>query len=240
MSAGDSLSAIVHFFNDLVGTAVPGFFLLAGLLFLHPFLHSIVVPKDASYWFAISVVVASYAAGHLLTAIQEWCKTFAGACAKRWFAQVEEIQPPIVGLFVKALTHRAEQGVSPSSAQMIDIGKKLAELKPREIRNIAMSVSRNAGDLARRFMFLSLFCTGTGTAFLVLALYAATGYVFFREVLSVASVPCIVFALLWAVVVLASSVLLHRGSTFYRMSQTAPYSVAFADLIMDKSQNEEE
>lgn len=105
--------------------------------------------------------------------------------------------------------------------------------KDDDVRNFAMSISREAATLGRRFMFLSLLCNGVGTAVVLLAL--DYGLCLSLAPHSVAEHPNLWPA--WVTLMIASLTAVcffARGNEFAARAASAPIDIAASELAFRK------
>ena len=113
-------------------------------------------------------------------------------------------------------------------ARMAERGIEPVKFSFNDLRSLAMSSCNEAADIGRRFMFIALFCFGSGTAMVVLAALVPLG-----------TIPILPACLLWktllAAFFLASGVrVMRRGREFERRAYIVPFIVAIATQTLDR------
>ena len=193
----------------------------------------------ASDWVVAIVVAVSYAAGHLLLSLatltlavwklisrsRAWQRlkglTRSQPSARENISQ--ELFQRYVELQIGAQKFLRSSGNSPLPAVSVPFN---------ELRNIAMTLSTEAAALGYRFMSISLFCLGVGTALCVIVVdsvicrwvYPASLVVSDAIELIAQSIVILFFAYL----------LFRRAAEFRRRALDTPFSVALTHLLFDK------
>lgn len=230
MKIDDALETITRFFNDLIGTLVPGLVLITGLLVMHignsDHLNELI---SKSSGILLSMVLAlSYALGHIILAV------FSSVIQKPLQRCGVLSNNPIKSLDKKKLFVLFQKLLS----------KKIDELtldKPDEVaakdwgyndlRSLALSMSNEASSLGRRFMFISLLCNGVGTAILVMLIdfsastLLAPGMLYQYPV----ALPAFAQILLMLMGVYASY---KQGDVFYIRAMSTPFPVAVSQFLI--------
>jgi hypothetical protein len=224
----ETIEAIAKFFNDLIGALVPGTVLAAGLAIMHLGPEKITALSKFSDGTGTALVAAGllFASGHLLLAAHEhllkpvirfvtWIDIFDETNAKlkesyKWFEAI-------------ATAKQASQNAGPWNFN--------------DLRNVAMSVSAEASSLGRRFMFISLFCNGVGTALIIMAIdFSACTLISPKMLYSYEqAAPWMLQAIMMVLVALT---LFKRGAVFYTRAMSTPFSIAVAELKLAKELNE--
>jgi hypothetical protein len=224
MKVEEATDTIAKFFNDLIGAWVPGAVLAAGLGVMHlgPLqLQSIFKLGDTTSA-ALTLAGILFALGHALLAFHEqilkrllsifgFAKPFDEAGAKKrqsyeWFAEIVKAQ---------------------------QTGSSTKDWGYNDLRSVALSVSAEAASVGRRFMFISLLCTGVGTALAILA---------FDFIACSLLSPKLLFAYdhaapwpVQAVLLLGMALALFKhGEVFYNRAMATPFSIAIAELKFKK------
>jgi hypothetical protein len=236
MKPNEFLSAVAYFFNDIIGTAVPGLLLLVLLAFVHGPELDLVTNKAAERgWVILITICVAYAIGHVVTslhdAVRDALKRLRRLVNRGGAARSDSETPPQL-LLREILTAKLVQLGPSANAQLI------STLTPKDLRNVALTVSQSAGELARRFRFLALFCHGVGMSLILVAMYS---FVLFRFVVHVRTVFGSDQFALWSFVGLSlvgAWLLFRKGNDFHRMSWEAPFAVAAGDLLIAKGKEE--
>jgi hypothetical protein len=221
MKPDDAIEPIAIFFNDLIGAIVPAGVLAIGLVAMHggPALEN----KSESLSGAITFVCilgALFATGHVLLAIYE-------------LILIKLLS--LVHLISKFDTKQAMDRTSYKLFhQMVQNNEKL-KLKDNEgdwsfndLRSVALTVSRAGESLGRRFMFLSLLCSGTATALLVITVDFLSCRVLAPRLLHsyAAALPWFVQVVL---LLFAAWLLFKRAESFYSRAMVTPFAIAIAE-----------
>ncbi len=205
MSLSDALAVLVHLFNDIVGTLLPGCFFVGGLTVLGAIpLNVVTDPVAASPW---GFLLASFVAGHGLLAIHELADSLLGRFPLPSFLQVSDTDKRAGEEAYRLFVERA-RAVGLLSEQ------DGTAVLPNNARSVAMSLSSEAAELGRRFRFIALFCFGTGWAACFLAVL---GLVKGNLAISVG-------------LILLSCVMWSRGRSFTHRAHRTPFTVAVAAL----------
>lgn len=226
MKVDDAVETIAKFFNDLIGAWVPGSVLAIGLVVMHlgpDHLQSLAKLGEGA-GVALTLAGLLFALGHVLLAVNENAvkpffkyakilKAFDEVGARnrqsyKWFAELVE----------------AQQGAGATAWGFHDL------------RSVALSVSAEAASLGRRFMFISLLCSGVGTALMIIGIdYLICLLLLPKLLYSYEQVaPWYVQALLLFGTAL---LLLKQGDIFYARAMTTPFSVAVAELKFKRDDN---
>jgi hypothetical protein len=105
-----------------------------------------------------------------------------------------------------------------------------------DLRSIALSISKEAGDLGRRFMFISLFCNGIGTAIFLLAFDFFLCAIWFPNALVQYS-DSLNSVLQFVMLIVLGVLCFRRGEEFYKRAMFTPFSVATTELLMKDANN---
>ena len=213
MKPSDFFSALLTFFNDFVGVAAPGFVFVTGSILMHPSITS-AYKKTAELhpeglW--IVGIVTCYAVGHLLLALH---------------LAVKELMlklPIFKNEQTETSSYLAFRKVVKKKLKKLDVNDR--DIRESDLRSLAMSVSPEAAELGRRFMFISLFCNGVGASLCGLALLS-----FLPGVSEVGSNW-------WArgVLVVVAGFLFWRGGQFVHRALNVPFPIALSTVLFDKS-----
>ncbi len=179
MKPTDFLSGVIHLFNDLIGSVVPGILLVFGLYLFKsipelPLNHFLAL--DISIKWSL-IIVVSYVIGHALLSLHRLLQAYIGK--------------PVRG--INSLLKKGEWDTREHNKKIAStseyigfmklVSNKIAiqakedfryELEFNNLRSMAMTISTEGGELARRFMFISLFCYGVSMAVLVLSVVFLT------------------------------------------------------------------
>lgn len=223
MIVDDSIETITRFFNDLIGSLVPGAVLAIGLSIIHLGPAKIIeVSKTMeSAALGLTVVGLLFATGHVLMAIFEVAlQPFMRACR-------------VIKAFDEASAKKRQSYCL--FAEMVNKlrGGDAATLTPdwtyNDLRSVALSVSAEGASLGRRFMFISLLCNGVGTALVIMLVDFWWCLALNQELLFPYAM-----AANWVVqsvlTLLTVAALFKRGETFYGRAMATPFSIAIAEL----------
>lgn len=226
LKADNAVEIIAKFFNDLISAWVPGSVLAIGLAVMHlgpDHLHSLSKLGEGA-GVSLTMTGLLFALGHVLLAVNENAlkpifnrtkilKAFneneaRGRQSYKWFAEIVE----------------AQQGNGQTAWGFHDL------------RGVALSASAEAASLGRRFMFISLLCSGVGTALMIIGidylicLYFAPKFIYSYEQAAPWYAQA---ALLFGTALL----LFKQGDGFYIRAMTTPFSVAVAEIKIKKNAN---
>ncbi|MGL6363360.1 hypothetical protein ACSZM1_15740 [Aeromonas veronii] len=227
MKVDDAVETIAKFFNDLISACVPGLVLAIGLLVMHlgpAFVQSLLILTEGVGG-GLTMIGLLFALGHTLLAANQIAlkplftstkilKSFNEDAAKKrqsykWFLEIVESQ----------------QGTGQAAWDFHDL------------RAVALSVSAEAAMLGRKFMFISLLCSGVGTALLIICVDYLLCSIFMPNL-----IYSYVLAAPWyaqATLLFGTSILLfQQGTNFYSRAMTTPFSVAVAEIKMKQTTNE--
>lgn len=226
VKADDAVETITKFFNDLIGAWVPGLILAIGLVVMHLgpcYLKSFARFSDSA-GVALTAAGVLFALGHLLLAVNE-------IAVKPLLNYLK-----IIGAFDEANSRlrqsyklfgelvSSQQGGDPSVWQFHDL------------RNVALSISDEAALLGRRFMFVSLLCSGVGTGLLLIGIDFLVCLIFIPELLY--KYDRVAPWGLQAILIFGSAAFLFKqADMFYARAMNTPFSVAFAELKFKRSLN---
>lgn len=230
MKVDDAIETLTRFFNDLIGSLVPGAVLITGLAFMH--LEgsnlSAAVKLFESTPLALTVVGLMYAIGHLLLAI---------------FDVV--IQP---ALQLLKLTKRFDETAAKARqsysffSDFISKARKEEQLSQpvvwgyHDLRSVALSMAPEGASLGRRFMFISLLCNGTGTALLILTVDFMV-CLMTNPLLLATAIQTIHWLAQLALILIAAWSLFRRAESFYSRAMSTPFSIAVAEIIQRQNTN---
>lgn len=229
MKVDDAVETTSRFFNDLIGSLVPGAVLTVGLAVMHLGPGKIVeVSKSLdSAALALTVVGLMFAAGHVLMAVFDLA-----------------LQPLLrAGLVVEAFDE-AEKKKRQSYEFFAEIVNKLqgggsgaaAKWAYNDLRNVALSVSPEGASLGRRFMFISLLCNGVGTALVIMLVNFLSCLALNPKLLYPYDMAASWYVQVTLLLV-AAGALFKRGEVFYVRAMTTPFSIAVAELKLKRESN---
>ena len=230
MKVDDAIETLTRFFNDLIGSLVPGAVLITGLAFMHLEGSNLSAAEKllGSTPIALTVVGLMYAIGHLLLAIFDFA-----------------IQP-ILQFFklIKRFDETAAKGRQSYGffSDFISKARKKQKLSPpvawgyHDLRSVALSMAPEGASLGRRFMFISLLCNGTGTALLILSIDFMACLMINPLLLATAIQSIHWFAQL-ALILVAAWSLFRRAESFYSRAMSTPFSIAVAEIILRQNTN---
>ncbi len=227
MKIEEATDTIAKFFNDLIGAWVPGTFLAIGLALMHlgPAQLQSVFKLGDSTSAALTFAGILFAIGHALLALYEQvlkrlltkikiAKAFDEAEAKKrqsyeWFAELVKAQ---------------------------QTGSGAKDWCYNDLRSVALSVSKEAASMGRRFMFISLLGNGVGTALAIIAIDFAT-----CSLLSPKLLFAYDHAAPWQAQILLllglSLALFKHSEVFYSRAMATPFSIAVAELKFKEDAN---
>lgn len=230
MRVDDAVETITRFFNDLIGSLVPGAVLAVGLSVMHfgPAKFIEASKSLESAVMTLTVVGLLFAAGHVLMAIFELAlqpllrvcriiKPFDEALAKKRQSY---------GLFAEVVNKLRDGAASPTST----------DWAYKDLRSVALSVSAEGASLGRRFMFISLLCNGVGTALMIMMLDFWTCLALNQKLLFPHAVAAN-WAIQSAMMLFSATALFKRGEVFYGRAMVTPFSIAVAELKLKRESN---
>jgi len=235
MKVDDAVETLTRFFNDLVGTLIPGGVLVLGLATMHlgPGKVQSVGRALESWGPALAALTILFAVGHGLLA-------FHSTVLEPLLSQLKVTKPFNQESAMTRQSFVLFQKLISSHTRVKEVmGEEVSNLTwtYNDLRNVALSISTEASSLGRRFMFIALLCHGVGAA-IVLMLVDYLVCVFFA--------PNILFPYLnaWPVIIqvvlmlLVAGMFFRRGEAFNSRAMTTPFSVAVADLIFRPASHE--
>jgi hypothetical protein len=232
MKVDDAVETITRFFNDLIGTLVPGAVLLVGLAVMHFGPTRIEEAAKFSETTTVALVILGlmFAVGHLLLALFEHVlQPLLEKCrlTKKFDVEGAKARQSYIE-FLKTLE------VLPGAAD-----KTQAEKSPwdfYDLRSVAFSVTAEGASIGRRFMFISLLCNGVGTAFVLILIDFLLCH-FFAHQLLFAYVEAAHWLLQATLLLLGAYALFKRGEVFYARAMRTPFSIAIAELKLKRVAN---
>ena len=230
MTVDDAIETITRFFNDLIGSIVPGVVLSVGLAIMHmgPAKIAEVSKSMETFTLMLTVVGLMFATGHVLMAIFEFalqplllkCKAVKG------FDEVAAKRRQSYQLFAEVV----------SKLGHVDVGQACPEWAYKDLRSVALSVSAEGASLGRRFMFISLLCNGVGAALVIMLIDFLICLAFDKKLLFPYPI-----AINWVaqsmLILFASTALFKRGNDFYGRAMETPFSMAIAELKLKREHN---
>lgn len=220
MKIDDAVETLAHFFNDFIGAWVPGVVMAAGFIVMHigdkAFLSVVgVMDKSAIVWFLAAIL---FALGHLITA----------------FYQI------ILKDILKML--KISKGFDENKAKERQSYKFFLELVNKkfvcnesdswsyhDLRSVALSISQEASALGRRFMFISLLCSGVGTVLVIFIVDFIMCLLFFPELLQPYRVAPHWFVQL-VILFISAICLFKQADLFFNRAMTTPFAVALTEI----------
>lgn len=220
MKIDDAVKTLAHFFNDFIGAWIPGLVMATGFMVMHigdeGFLSIIgAMDKSAIVWFLAAIF---FALGHLISAFYQiilkdllkWLKISKGFDE----SQAKELQS------YKTFLEIVNKGHVYSDTDSWGYN---------DLRNIALSISQEASALGRRFMFISLLCSGVGTVLTIFIIDFSICLFFFPEYLHHYQM-----APHWSVQIVilcvSAGCLFKQSDGFYKRAMTTPFSVALTEI----------
>jgi hypothetical protein len=204
----DLIKSVREYFNDFVGAVIPGAVLCAGLT-----LQWAQIVRDDAFsrywgeWSWLPGLAVIFAAGHTLLSLHAF---FISSISR------DRARHKVVA---KASTAEYQRFLGTRSP-----GITWAITDFNAARNFAMSVSPEAAEIGRRFMFLSLFCYGTATSFAVLCCSALVSPTLGYGTWNALRVTI-------ALILAGSALLLdNRGLKFEVQALGTPLAIACAEL----------
>jgi len=231
----NAIETIALFFNDLIGTLIPGIVLGVGLLIMHVGLSTVPfsVVEQHNGFLVLVLLSLLFAVGHALLALHGFF--VAGLLQKSRLIDKDPLKKlkakKTYLLFCEAMEKKI-QIILPSQKT----GSGRDDWSFHDMRNLALSLSTEGTSLGRRFMFISLLCNGVATAFLVmlvdylLCLSFAPHYL----VPHASALPAPLQVLLLSIL---AGLLFKRAEEFYGRAMSTPFAVALSEIISDQQTN---
>ena len=221
----DTIKAIEQFFNDIVAQVIPG----SILIMLSSFFLGYQLPDNSLT--SLIFLGMSYLAGHIVLAVDESIRlllsnTKSFLRESKNESEDAESKLKAVDVFITLMGYKA---------QSIDVSK----LSINDQRSLAMSVSKEAADIGRRFMFISLSCKSTE----ILLIFLVPIFVQFElsKIKAVyeldISVLCHTLVLQCVCMLLTICIIYpleKRANAFKRRAENVPFSAAVAQLLTEK------
>lgn len=230
MKVDDAVETITRFFNDLIGSLVPGAVLAVGLSVMHLGPAKIIEASKSleSTVIALTVVGLLFAAGHALMAIFELAlQPFLRVCRViKPFDEDLAKKRRSYGLFAEVVNKLRDGTAGPTST----------DWAYKDLRSVALSVSTEGASLGRRFMFISLLCNGVGTALMIIMLDFWTCLALNQNLLFPHAMAAN-WAVQSALMLFAAAALFRRGEVFYGKAMATPFSIAVAELKLKRESN---
>jgi hypothetical protein len=230
MKVDDAVETISRFFNDLIGSLVPGAVLAVGLAVMHLGPGKIVEGSKAldSAALALTVVGLMFAAGHALMAgFEVALQPLLKACqVVKAFDEVEAKKRQSFEVFAEIVNKLRGDAASGAAAKWTY----------NDLRNVALSVSAEGASVGRRFMFISLLCNGVATALMIILVDFLCCLALGQKLLFPYDLAPIWFVQS-ALMLAAAMALFKRGEAFYTRAMTTPFSIAVAELKLKRENN---
>lgn len=232
MKIDDAVETIAHFFNDLIGTLIPGIVLVAGLLVMHIdmpiYMQGSVEHADG---FLVFVLLSLFfATGHAVLALHS--ALINPILRKSSFipedplSKLSKKQPYLI--FEKLMSTRMGELPLGKSTEQGD-----AKWSYNDLRSLAFTISPEAASLGRRFMFISLLCNGVATAIFILLLdYVVCVMIAPHLIVQYESALPVLMQVILLISV--AGLLFKRGEEFYARAMSAPFPVALSEFINNR------
>jgi hypothetical protein len=227
MKVDDAIETITRFFNDLIGSIVPGVVLAVGLFIMHlgPAKIAEASKPLENVTLTLTVVGLMFAAGHVLMAIFDLAlQPFLRACRiVRGFDEVAAKKRESYKLFAEVV----------NKLRNVDVAQTSPDWAYNDLRSVALSVSAEGASLGRRFMFISLLCNGVGAA-LVIMLIDFLSCLALNQKLLFPHVMAMNWLVQSVLILFAAVALFKRGEVFYGRAMATPFSIAVAELKLKR------
>jgi hypothetical protein len=236
MKIDDALQTLTYFFNDIIGAITPGLVFFTGLLVMHR--EWVTAAEFKGYMANGSLVAAllalSFAAGHILLAV------YSGA--------IEPILKKMNLVKGDRVTDALRKRQSYALFEILIEGQLrahpcFASGVPtlnwgfHDLRNIALSIAGEGAAVGRRFMFISLLCSGVGTALLLLGADYLACTLFAPRALTSCTNAFASWIQLILILVIAFFCI-RRGDAFYARAMSTPFGIATTTLLLKEAKNE--
>lgn len=226
MKSEDAIQNLTLFFNDIIGAVIPGALLGVGLIVIHVGTLSKIQFDVFNNGYAWCLALAfAFGCGHLISSLHG--KIVERACQKiRLLPTLTSVQHEIEG----SNSYRAFKVAATDQARKQSLPFTFEDWKFNELRNLAMSVSPEAPAIGRRFMFISLLCSGIGVASLLITLDFLCFSIFFPSAMfHYEHVPAAWIQI--GIMLGATSLCLGRSADFYKRALSAPFSIALGSML---------
>lgn len=211
MKLKEALEILIHFFNEIIAHVLPGAILIVSASYI--FDKNDLIKNTSLHWALI--IGVSFLAGHAILSLNRWIERTV------FRAESFKISNELKVEFKKYFSEFSK--LKNSEGSNIEISDNMNDMF---YRNMAMSISPDAGELGRRFMFISLFCKGAGTSVGIIAILIVikinatqTPYSYFYQFIGLSAAAFIIY------------IMEKRAAEFFRMAMEAPFSVAIVDMI---------
>lgn len=220
MKIDDAIETLARFFNDFIGAWVPGVVLAAGFIVMHigdeAFLSVVgVMDKSAIVWFLAAIL---FALGHLITAFYQIILKDILKMLKisKGFDENKAKERQSYKFFLELVNKKLVCSESDSWSY-------------HDLRSVALSISQQASALGRRFMFISLLCSGVGTVLIIFIIDFLICLLFFPELLQHYRVAPHWFVQL-VILSISAVCLFKQADLFLNRAMTTPFSVALTEI----------
>jgi hypothetical protein len=214
------LDAVERFWLELVGTVVPGAFLLVPIAFaMTPlFPAKLPIPPSSSFDWAV-LIVGSFAAGHVISSLGVW---LVDRLAARLLAFMNlHSYERIIEDIVKSESFQICERDSGLSHAGVATARRLMQ-----VRDFVLSTLKESDrHTTYRFRFLSLFNRGVATSIVVVG-FVVVALAWWYPEISLTRGDRIVLVL----AALAVPFLLERASYFQAVTLRVPFSMRLGDL----------
>lgn len=205
---------IARFFNDLIGSFVPSIFCVFIFTVSHfgiNYLFEVIKNFDGQAGLLICLSLL-FALGQLIAAIQYAVDNFLTCCSTK-FSSDSPTDKDACKVFERILKEKYNY----NDLLAID-----------DLRNIAMSISLQAGELGRRFMFIALLCKRMAVIIFILIIdFLLSNYLHLHLFYYDYALSVIAQVLL---LTLAGVLLYFYGNSFEKRAKEVPFSIAIAEL----------
>ncbi|MGE4261610.1 hypothetical protein [Shewanella sp.] len=224
MQVDNAIDTISKFFNELISTCVPSLVLVISLIVMHlgP-IHLLSLARlEGGVGLGLIMVGLLFALGHILLAVNQ------------------KVMKPVLTRFKllkkfdeeKAKNRQSYQWFAEIASDRQGTVRTVWDF--HDLRSVALSVSVEAALIGRRFMFISLLCSGVGTALVIVGIdYSACIFL----------TPQLIYSYTYALPIYIQSVLIFgtafllfkQSDDFFSRAMTAPFSIAVAEMKVKKN-----
>ncbi len=224
-------NSLVYFFNDIIGTVLPGFVLLSGLKILNKKYAILEIPNLQldNFLQGFSILALSYILGHGLLGLHKILKKISDFIKSKLRGQKQEKNKPEQDALFQDL-------IKCFSDRFSSLGGLRATIDPQkysqnQIRNIAMTISKEGQKVSVRFRFISLLCIGVATAlFILLFVFVISHILKYRS--DFISTKFVLFSVAMS---FGIYIFYDRGQEFSKRSFRTPFATALSELMFDKT-----
>ncbi|MDP3025918.1 MAG: hypothetical protein Q8O10_10360 [candidate division Zixibacteria bacterium] len=242
MRSSELIETLERFFNEIIGTLVPGLLLVLSLSYIlgSPVrigVLSLFPPSSSFEWFLM--ILLSYISGHFVISfgnvviinlgnylinLQKKVRAFKFLIPKSWNLKSDD---ELLGSIIESDDFRAFRDL-----MQLDVGNQRSETSNKTVvhsmRSIAMTIASDDIHIVHRFMFISLFNLGISTILIMMVIIQLGIYLLHR--FSIISVNFELNILSLLIPAVLSLFFIARRYEFYSRAMRVPFPMALARL----------